>query len=129
MRHSALLASTRELPLQDGRPNLLSLLFTRQLLASVLKNPPEQQKCTIYAIYEKQNRKKKRCGGGRGVKKFTFFQHNLEPVCTGVIAFTVLFAVIQRKETTTKKFREKPKPAYLKKKKKGKINHHNDPIY
>lgn len=49
--------STRELPLQEGKPNSLSLLFT-QLLASVFKNPSSRN------VQSMQFMKKGRCEGG-----------------------------------------------------------------
>lgn len=106
----------RELPLQDRRPNLLSLLLTHSRLLPSLK--PQQQKCTIYAIYEK--RRGPQGGVGTCKNSHSFFQQNLKPLCTRIIAFTVLFAVIQkrkRKENENshiKKLKRKTETAYLK---------------
>lgn len=115
MRHQAL-HTEQELPLQQGRPNLLSLLFTHSCSLPSLK--PQLQKCTIYVIYEKQGG-----WGGNIVKKkkkksHSFFQQNLKPLCTELLHSLFYLLSYPKEKSQT----ENNKNCIFK-------NHHNIPIY
>lgn len=108
-----LLTQTTELPLQDGRPNLLSLLFTHSLLpASVIKTLAAE-------MYNLRNLWKKRGGGCKNSHSESFFQQNLQapPVQELLHSLFYLLSYIKEQKQSRKGNKEEKKnqkTAYLK---------------
>lgn len=89
--------------------------FLHSLLASVFK--------TLAAENVQSTQFMKNGGGCKNSHSESFFQQNLKPLCTRIIAFTVLFAVIHKiTNNHIKKIKREIKDCIFK-------SHHNNPIY